>query len=202
MEVGGGHRARGVCCKEKPGLQTRPWRRSVFQEQEGGAHRAEKESGQRGRPGSSLEKKCSGSVRCSREGQLRRNHWGRLVAPGSVVSDAGASPSGFLWSHLGCCEGESGQHRPEGCCQVGPVNWEGARQPWGPSRVIWQVSVFCMCVCMGLVMWMKEGRWVLSGRAQLWGPCEGCFQAVFVCVCVHVCERVLTHTLPHTLWGQ
>lgn len=107
-----GHRAGGVCCKEKPRLQTRPWRSSVFQEQEGGAHRAEKESGQRGRPGSSLEKKCSVSVRCSREGQLRRKHWGRLVTPGSVVSDAGASPSGFrgpTWGAMKERVGSTGQ---------------------------------------------------------------------------------------------
>ena len=72
----------GACCE--PGLQTRPWRSSIFQEQGGGAHRAEG---------------------AWPEGQLGSSPLGAYGDSVSVVSSTGAtasqSDSGCLSSHLG-----------------------------------------------------------------------------------------------------
>lgn len=86
----------------------------------------------------------------------------------------------------------------QGICQVGPVNWEGAQQQ-GPSRAVWQVSVFCMGASMGSVMEMKGARCVTSGRVQLWGLHEGWFQGGCARLCVCKCVGSRTHTPMHAM---
>ena len=66
---------RGACCEKQTGLQTGPWRSSIFQGQEGGAHRADVERVAAGVGHALLLRREAVAVRCSREGQLHRNHW-------------------------------------------------------------------------------------------------------------------------------
>lgn len=77
-EVGGGRRVEVCAVRRSPADQALEKQRlpeAASSRSSKEELRSERESGQRSWPGSSLEKKGSGRVRCSREVQLRRNHW-------------------------------------------------------------------------------------------------------------------------------